>query len=227
MAIIKKSLSDQIYDELKMEIITKKILFGSKIVNRNLQERFQVSSSPIRDAINRLYADGLIQSIDNTGALVVNFDVDFYVEVNEILLGITNTGIKLAFQKSDHKEVADILKEYISLQKKSMGTEKYFEYDYEFHKVFIVFSKNSRLKKLYKKFNVLHEVLLRGYYEKEVFKMQEHSIEIHEKMAKAFLENDLEECIRLNEEHYKKAEELFKEVFLRIEKEVIKTTIDD
>ncbi|GAA0676866.1 MULTISPECIES: GntR family transcriptional regulator [Clostridium] len=227
MAIIKKSLSDQIYDELKMEIITKKILFGSKIVNRNLQERFQVSSSPIRDAINRLYADGLIQSIDNTGALVVNFDVDFYVEVNEILLGITNTGIKLAFQKSDHKEVADILKEYISLQKKSIGTEKYFEYDYEFHKVFIVFSKNSRLKKLYKKFNVLHEVLLRGYYEKEVFKMQEHSIEIHEKMAEAFSENDLEECFRLNEEHYKKAEELFKEVFLRIGEEAIKTTIDD
>lgn len=227
MAIIKKSLSDQIYDELKMEIITKKILFGSKIVNRNLQERFQVSSSPIRDAINRLYADGLIQSIDNTGALVVNFDVDFYVEVNEILLGITNTGIKLAFQKSDHIEVANILKEYISLQKKSMGTEKYFEYDYEFHKAFIIFSKNSRLKKLYKKFNVLHEVLLRGYYEKEVFRMQEHSIEIHEKMADAFLENDLEKCFRLNEEHYKKAEELFKEVFLRIGEEAIKTTIDD
>ena len=216
MTIIKKSLSDQIYDELKMEIITKKIMFGSKIINRNLQERFKVSSSPIRDAINRLYADGLIQSIDNTGALVVNFDVDFYVEVNEILLGITDTGIKLAFQKSDHKEIADILKEYISLQKKNMETEKYLEYDYEFHKVFINFSKNSRLKKLYKQFNVLHEVLLRGYYEKEVFQMQEYSIKIHEKMAEAFLENDLIKCLELNEKHYKKAEELFQEMFLLI-----------
>ncbi len=224
MTIIKKSLSDQIYDELKMEIITKKILFGSKIINRNLQERFKVSSSPIRDAINRLYADGLIQSIDNTGALVVNFDVDFYVEVNEILLGITDTGIKLAFQKSDHKEVVDILKKYILLQRESMETEKYFEYDYEFHKVFIDFSKNSRLKKLYKQFNVLHEVLLRGYYEKEVFQMEEHSIKIHEKMAEAFLENDLVKCLKLNEKHYKKAEELFQEMFLLIGESSISAT---
>lgn len=67
MAIVRKSLSDQIYDELKMEIIEQKITFGSKIVNRVLQERFQVSSSPIRDAINRLYSDGLIEQIDNTG----------------------------------------------------------------------------------------------------------------------------------------------------------------
>lgn len=141
MTIIKKSLSDQIYDELKMEIVTKKIMFGSKIINRNLQERFKVSSSPIRDAINRLYADGLIKSIDNTGALVVNFDVNFYVEVNEILLGITNTGIKLAFQKSDHKEVADILKEYISLQKKTWKQKNIWNMIMNFIKCLLIFPK--------------------------------------------------------------------------------------
>ena len=98
MAIIKRSLSDQIYDELKMQIINQDIPFGSKIVNRTLQERFNVSSSPIRDAINRLFSDGLIESIDNTGALVVGFDANFYLEVNEILMGITSTGVQLSMQ---------------------------------------------------------------------------------------------------------------------------------
>lgn len=216
MPIVKKSLSNQIYDELKMEIINQKIAFGSKIVNRALQERFQVSSSPIRDAINRLYSDGLIEYIDNTGATVINFDVKFYIEVNEILLGITSTAMKLAFEKSDHKNICDMLNKYISLQIEHIGTEEYFKYDYEFHKVFINFSDNSRLKKLYKKFNVLHEVLLRCYYEKEVIKLQESSLSTHKEMVKYFLENNIEKCIILNEEHYKKAEELFKDMFNKL-----------
>ena len=60
MNIVKKTLSDQIYDVLRKEIIQQNIPLGSKIVNRDLQQQFGVSSSPIRDAINKLYQDGLI-----------------------------------------------------------------------------------------------------------------------------------------------------------------------
>ena len=220
MAIIKRSLSDQIYDELKMQIINQDIPFGSKIVNRTLQERFNVSSSPIRDAINRLFSDGLIESIDNTGALVVGFDANFYLEVNEILMGITSTGVQLSMQKSDIKEVVKTLKKYVALQKDNMGSVEYFKYDYEFHKTFIDFSNNSRLKKLYKQYNVLHEILLRCYYEKEVVDMQKGSIKTHEDMIQAFLENDMDKCVKLNEYHYKRAESLFKEMFKKNTKDL-------
>ena len=195
MTIIKRFLSDQIYDELKMQIINQDIPFGSKIVNRTLQERFNVSSSPIRDAINRLFS------------------------VNEILMGITNTGIQLSMQKSDIKEVVKTLKKYVALQKDNMGTVEYFKYDYEFHKTFIDFSNNSRLKKLYKQYNVLHEILLRCYYEKEIVDMQKGSIKTHEDMIKAFSENDIDKCIKLNEYHYKRAENLFKEMFKKTTKD--------
>ena len=69
MKLMRKSLSDQIYSVLKLEILKQKIPFGSKLVNRNLQERFEVSSSPVRDAINRLYNDGLISSITQSGEI--------------------------------------------------------------------------------------------------------------------------------------------------------------
>ncbi len=36
---------------------------GDKLTNRELQERFQVSSTPVRDAINRLSKDGLTQEV--------------------------------------------------------------------------------------------------------------------------------------------------------------------
>src|SRR5699024_4238708 len=124
----KKSLSDQIYDILKIEILKSVIPFGSKLVNRTLQERFGVSSSPIRDAINRLHQDGLISSIDKRGATVVDLDFDFFLEVNEILLCIINTGVKLSFEKSDIKEVCAQLKNYIHLQEEYIGTDDYYDY---------------------------------------------------------------------------------------------------
>ena len=218
MKIIKKSLSDQIYEILKLEIINNTVPFGGKIVNRALQERFNVSSSPIRDAINRLYSDGLIDSIDNTGALVVQIDMDFYLEVNEILLAITNIAIKLSIEKSDIYEASKLLKEYVKKQKLKLGTLEYFKYDYEFHKVFVDYSKNSRLKILYKQHNVLHEILLRCYYEKEVIDMQKENVKIHEEIIKAFVDMNLEKCIQLNELHYKKAEILFSNMFGKVGK---------
>ena len=76
--LIRKTLSDQIYSQLRKDIIFKKIPLGTKLVNRQLQEEFGVSSSPIRDAINRLQQDGIIVEVNNTGATVISLDYDSY-----------------------------------------------------------------------------------------------------------------------------------------------------
>ncbi len=209
----KKSLSDQIYDILKMEILKRKIPFGSKLVNRSLQSRFKVSSSPIRDAINRLNQDGLITSIDKSGATVVEFNYEFFLEINEILLYIVNTGIKLSSEKADIEEVVSVLEKYLNLQEENLGTDKFYDYDYQFHKTFINYSNNSRLKKLFKKYNVLHEMLVRGFYEVETLQIQEYSINTHKKIINSYKNHEFNETMRLNEEHYKIAEEIFKRIF--------------
>lgn len=222
MLIEKRSLSDQIYDVLKMEILKSEIDFGSKLVNRTLQDRFGVSSSPIRDAINRLYQDGLVTSINKTGAVVVDFDYDFFQEVNEILLSIANTGVKLSFEKADIEQVCTDLEEYLRLQEEHIGTDAYFDYDYRFHKTFINYSNNSRLTKLFKEYNVLHEMLVRNFYNPETSQIQETSIKTHRKIIDAFRAKDYMTVMKLTEDHYKAAEETFKRV-LKQRKEKVET----
>lgn len=219
MILNRKSLSDQIYDILKMEILRGDTPFGSKLVNRTLQNRFGVSSSPIRDAINRLYQDGLISSIDKTGANVVDFDYDFFLEINEVLLHIIKTGMYLTSEKSDIEEVTEELEKYINLQKKNIATDAYFDYDYKFHKTFIDFSKNSRLKKLFKEYNVLHEMLVRNshHYRKPTTKQE--SIDMHKKIKDAYKVKDYSLALRLTEEHYKEAEILFKNILKKRKEE--------
>ncbi|MBU5485678.1 GntR family transcriptional regulator [Clostridium sp. MSJ-11] len=220
MLINKKTLSDQIYDVLKMEILKREIPFGSKLVNRTLQKRFGVSSSPIRDAINRLNQDGLITSIDKSGATVVDFDYDFFLEVNEVLLYVINTGVKLSFEKVDTEEVCKHLEKYLLLQEKYIGTDEFYDYDYKFHKTFINYSKNSRLKKIFKEYNVLHEMLVRNFYNSGTFQIQEDSIKMHKKIMNAFRDKDYELAMRLTEEHYKAAEETFIKILEQREKKL-------
>ena len=213
MSVInKKTLSDQIYDILKSEILKREIPFGSKLVNRALQARFRVSSSPVRDAINRLNQDGLITSIDKSGATVVEFNYEFFLEVNEILLYIVNTGIKLSSEKAKTEEVAAALEKYLSLQEKNLGSDKFYDYDYKFHKTFINYSYNSRLNKLFKEYNVLHEMLVRSFYEVGTLQIQENSIMTHKKIIDSYKLEDFNETMRLSEEHYKVAEEIFKKM---------------
>lgn len=212
MLINKKTLSDQIYDILKMEILKREIPFGTKLVNRTLQKRFEVSSSPIRDAINRLNQDGLITSIDKSGATVVDFDYDFFLEINEVLLYVVNTGIKLSFEKSNIEEVCKDLEEYMMLQENYIGTDEFYYYDYKFHKTFIEYSQNGRLKKIFDEYNVLHEMLVRNYYEVESFQIQEDGIVIHKQIIDAFRSKDYQLAMTLTEEHYKAAEQIFKKV---------------
>ncbi|AVP55612.1 GntR family transcriptional regulator [Clostridium tetani] len=213
MLINKKTLSDQIYDILKMEILKREIPFGSKLVNRTLQKKFGVSSSPIRDAINRLNQDGLITSIDKSGATVVDFDYDFFLEVNEVILYVVNTGVKLSFEKSDTEEVCKYLEKYLLLQEKYIGTDEFYDYDYKFHKTFIKYSKNTRLEKIFKEYNVLHEMLVRSYYEPETFQIQEDSIKMHKQILGAFRNKNYGLAMTFTEEHYKGAEKIFKKMF--------------
>ncbi len=217
LSINKKSLSDQIYTVLKMDILQNKIPLGSKLINRALQVRFGVSSSPIRDAINRLYQDGLITSIDKTGANVVDFDYEVFLEINEILLYIIRTGIRLSSEKADIDLVCNSLENYIKLQEENIGSDEFYDYDYKFHKTFIEFSDNSRLKKLFKEYNVLHEMLVRKYYTAETDQIQENSIKMHRKIIDAYCRKDFNKAMDLTESHYKDAEVIFKKI-LRMQK---------
>lgn len=212
MRIVRKSLSDQIYEILKRDILTGKIKFGEMLVNRDLQNRFDVSSTPVRDAILKLHTDGLIDSIERTGSKVIDFTLDFALEVNEVLMYIVQWGMISAFKKGDIDTISSETFQNIEFQREHLGTERYFDYDYKFHKTFVDHSKNSRLIKLFKEYNVLHEVLVRTFYTPQnTADKQGVSIQKHVDIANAFKNKDIDLATKLTEEHYNLAEELFKE----------------
>lgn len=208
--IVRETLSDQIYNELRKSIINQEIPLGSKLVNRQLQERFDVSSSPIRDAINRLYQDELISKVSNAGATVIELDYQVASEINEIIKYIVLTATEIALEKGYPQEMVSDLKELIKLQEKELGTELYYNYDYDFHKTFIENSNNRYLKKLFKQYHALHELIVRSFHSETKKNSRKTSFETHKKIVKAMEDGDLKEALRLTKLHYDIAEQMFK-----------------
>ena len=61
MALNRSSLSEQIYNQLREDILLGQIPAGQKLGLKELQEKFQVSSTAVREALIRLSQEQLVE----------------------------------------------------------------------------------------------------------------------------------------------------------------------
>ncbi len=182
------------------------------MVNKNLQERFEVSSSPIRDAILRLKEDGIIEEITRSGAKLIDFDPNFACEVNQLIMTITLGVIEYSLEnEQNRKEIISNLNKYIDLQQNNMSTDLYYEYDYHFHKTFFDYSNNKLLKDLFKKYNLINEILVKAYH-KGAFSLEIRMacLNDHKNIIKSIEENNISKTLDSVKKHYLRADKIFK-----------------
>jgi DNA-binding GntR family transcriptional regulator len=90
-----------VYDELRREILTLELAPGEPLDETSLSQRFAMSRSPIREALVRLSADGLVEMLSNRSTLVAPIrlaEFPRYVEALDFLQRI-NTRLAAEFRK--------------------------------------------------------------------------------------------------------------------------------
>ncbi|MGI9334044.1 MAG: GntR family transcriptional regulator, partial [Gammaproteobacteria bacterium] len=70
-----KSLTEAATDTIRDRILDLSIEPGQRIDEKLLMERFNLSRTPVREALNRLATDGLVEIQSNRGAFVRPLDV--------------------------------------------------------------------------------------------------------------------------------------------------------
>jgi DNA-binding GntR family transcriptional regulator len=211
MKLVKKTLNEQIYEILKADILNGKISFGEKLVNRELQDKFAVSSTPVRDAINKLYMDGLVQEVSKTGAKVINFDLKFAEDVNEFICIICTSAVEISAQKSKADDVIDTLEKVINMQENAKNDDEYCYYDYKFHKTFLDYSKNLFLIGTYKRYHVLRRILTRIVSENDENKKE--ALRHHRIVLEKYKAKDYKGATEVMLEHYQYGTEKLKDKF--------------
>lgn len=114
MAALKKaSLVDQIYEELRSKIIDLSYPLGSKLNVNELQNVFEVSTTPIREAMNRLQAEKLVTYENNVGIHVTNFTSEDVFEIQDLAPVLHSTAIRFAMERGDRQKMAEEAAKYV------------------------------------------------------------------------------------------------------------------
>lgn len=75
---------ETVYDRLRAEIIGGKLETGARLVAAEIAERFSSSTNPVREALQQLRGEGLVEILPNRGARVRAVSADFIRDISEI-----------------------------------------------------------------------------------------------------------------------------------------------
>lgn len=84
IAVAANVLSDQVFEEMRGEIESLVLTPGTPIREIDLAERFKVSRTPVRDALRRLEALGLVETVNRRGNVVASISYREALEAYEI-----------------------------------------------------------------------------------------------------------------------------------------------
>lgn len=146
--IVKTTLSEQIYNILRNDIINQTIKCGEKLTLKALQERFDLSSTPIRDAMNRLSREGLIEHVTNVGAKVVDLGKKDIKEIYDFCAILDVNAMKLALENENTEQLKSEINQNIILQEESLeinDMQNFILHSDNFHDIFFQYANNSRL----------------------------------------------------------------------------------
>lgn len=143
---LKKTLSEQIYEILRNDIVTQAIPCGSKLTLKVLKERFNVSSTPIRDALTRLAEEQLVSYYSNIGVSVVSLDEADVKEIYQFMGDLDSLAVGYASRCPHQGPVLEKLRENLTLMDGcSLSSPRWLEYSDRFHLIFYDYCQNSRL----------------------------------------------------------------------------------
>lgn len=105
-------MKKKIYDILREKIVTLRLPPGEPLIEEKLAKRFKVSRTPIREVLNRLDHEGLVELIPQKGAFVARIgftDAREIFQIREALEGIAAKISASRFTKEELDEFESAL----------------------------------------------------------------------------------------------------------------------
>lgn len=150
-------LRERVYQLLKREILESRITPGTKLKELELASRLGVSRTPVREAIQMLGQDGLVEVVPRYGVFVKDLrvaDLKGIFEIREVLEGLA---ARLATQSENRKLAQKLSKLYEGIEKKDFANlERMSQLNRKFHDILISASGNEKLVSI---LNNLHDAL--------------------------------------------------------------------
>lgn len=205
MAIVIKTLSEQIYDYIFREIRIGNLKYGDKIDENELINKLGVSRTPIREALIQLSSDKILDNLSRKGFYVRHISAKEMDDAFAVIARLDTYAIELLMDRVDEETLAHLEACVASIDKAIArhDYEEYYNWQEAFHLTYIGKSGNEvlieELKSLFKR------TLRMTYYssdEDELFKLLGAVNEQHKQLLAAIRDRDVETATALSFSHW-------------------------
>ncbi len=140
-------IADHLRKALEDEIVTGRLAPGTRLDEVSLATRFDVSRTPIREALHQLSTSGLIELRPRRGAIVTPVTTEDLVEMFETMAEMEAVCGRLAARRMTDDERRGLLDahEACRLAAETEDIELYYERNVDFHRVIYTGSQNGFL----------------------------------------------------------------------------------
>jgi len=187
-------LREIVYEELKMQILTGKIVPGVRMMEEELAKDMGVSRTPIREAIRKLEKEGLVTIEPRRGAYVSEMSVKDMLDILEVRQNMEGLAAYFAATRMNRKQLnaLKLASESYNRAVIENSTADMIQHDTEFHRI-IVDSCNNKI--LVQMVAQLQELVLRfRYLYYDDFRRAENMPAEHQKILDAIREGRAEDA---------------------------------
>lgn len=220
-AIRPETLVDVIGDRLRADILRGILRPGERIVVANIERRFQVSHIPIREALRRLEAEGLVESRPRRSTVVTGLALDELADLYDLRRLLEGELAARATARRTPAELQELLDAHAELELAETSSDPeeagFWDAHYEFHWALLAPAATPWVRRIL-------EQLWRGadrYVRLQVsahFNRVEESVAQHHDLAEACKRGDPDEVRRLLTQHLTSSEQHVREGYLALQK---------
>jgi len=190
----------EVYKIIREGIARGRIQRGTQLKESDLVDKLGVSRTPIREALNQLSKEGIVEIYPRKGAFVKNWTKQEVIEILLIREVLEGLAVRLATKNLDEKSIKK-LQGYFENYRNKFGS--YAKADEQFHNDIINSSGSNQLISL---INNLHDTVQMSEMRKVSFRSPERikdSMTEHLKIIKAIREGNDKLAEGLAREHFR------------------------
>ena len=190
--------ADAVTDALRELILDGKVGIGVQLRQEDLAQRFGVSRIPIREALKRLQAEGLVEHFPNRGSVVATCSVEDLLETLDIRIALEKRALELAIPNMTSKDFK-VAREVMAQYDRSMSPRKWTELNLQFHLTLYRPCRRMRLVKMIEDLVRSVSMHLRTHLSHTVGRGDPQAE--HKQILKACMDADTDLAVMLLERH--------------------------
>ncbi len=157
MTVNVQRLTDAAYRTLKDQILTQAFTPGQRLNVDDLAIQLGVSRTPVKDALNMLASEGLVEIVPRRGTFVAGVSAEEIADVFELRRALELLAADLLVEKITDDGLANLRASLAALEESMAGggdAAEHLRRNAAFHRLFVQLAGNRKLLEIYNGLNV-------------------------------------------------------------------------